>query len=43
MANDLSVTVFPDGIFPLNVNVENLDEYEYVLFWKDQAEFYEVQ
>lgn len=42
-AKGLSITLFPDGIFPLNVSVENFDEFEYVLFWKDKTEFYEVQ
>ena len=41
--NDLNFTVIPGGSFPLNVKVENLDEFDYVLAWENKAEFAEYQ
>ena len=36
---DLNFTVIPGGSFPLNVKVEDLDEFDYVLAWENKAEF----
>ena len=41
--NDLNFTVIPGGSFPLNVKVENLDEFDYVLDWKNKAGIAVVQ
>ena len=37
MHNDLNFTVIPSGSFPLNIKVENLDEFDYVLSWENKA------
>ena len=37
MHNDLNFTVIPSGSFPLNVKVENIDEFDYVLAWENKA------
>ena len=36
--NDLNFTVIPGGSFPLNVKVQNLDEFDYVLDWENKVE-----
>ena len=43
MHNDLNFTVIPAGSFPLNVKVENLDEFDYVLAWENKAEIAKIQ
>ena len=43
MHDDLNFTVIPAGSFPLNVKVENLDEFDYVLDWENMAEFAKFQ
>ena len=37
--NDLNITVIPCGSFPLNLNIENLDEFDYLLVWEKQIEY----
>ena len=37
--NDLNFTVIPCGSFPLNLNIENLDEFDYLLVWEKQIEY----
>ena len=37
MHNDLNFTVIPCGSFPLNVKVENLDEFDYLLAWENKV------
>ena len=41
--NDFNFTVAPAGSFPLNVKVEDLDEFDYVLDWENKAGVAEVQ
>ena len=41
--NDLNFTVIPGGSFPLNVKVENLNEFDYVLAWENTAELVTFQ
>ena len=43
MHNDLNFRVIPAGSFPLNVKVENLDEFDYVLAWENEAETAKIQ
>ena len=37
--NELNFTVIPCGSFPLNVKIENLDEFDYFLVWEKQIEY----
>ena len=37
--NELNFTVIPCGSFPLNVKIENLDEFDYLLVWEKQIEY----
>ena len=41
--NDLNFTVIPSGSFPLNVKIENLNEFDYVLAWENRAGVAKVQ
>ena len=37
--NELNFTVIPCGSFPLNVKIEKLDEFGYLLAWEKQTEY----
>ena len=39
--NDLKFTAIPSGSFPLNVKIENLDEFDYLLVYEKQIELQE--
>lgn len=42
MHRDLNFTVISGGSFPLNLKVEHLDEFDFVLVWKDKTDLLEV-
>ena len=43
MHNDLNFTVIPSGSFPLNVKVENLNEFDYSLAWENKSGVAKIQ
>ena len=42
MHRDLNFTVISGGSFPLNLKVEHLDEFDFLLVWKDKTDLLEV-